>query len=96
LRLSCSVRKFGLRLRDQNGITNFVLSVIIAGMAFTLPFGAATRADDRVQGQGHIDRDHDRMKTARGIEEKLEHALKTGEPKDFYRPAIENMGKSLL
>jgi hypothetical protein len=22
----------------------------------------------------------------------LEHALKTGEPKDFYRPAIENMG----
>jgi hypothetical protein len=32
------------------------------------------------------------MKTARDIQEKLEHALKTGEPKDFYRPAIENMG----
>jgi hypothetical protein len=70
------------------------LSVIIAGMAFTLPFATATHADDRVQGQDNIDRysDQDRMTTAKDPEKKLERALKTGEPKNFYRREIENKG----
>jgi uncharacterized protein YmfQ (DUF2313 family) len=32
------------------------------------------------------------MKTARGTEDKLEQALKTGEEKDFYRRQLEKMG----
>src|SRR6266850_799122 len=61
------------------------LSVVIAGMVFTVPF--ATHADDRVQDQDNI-----RMNSAKASEEKLEHALKTGEIKNFYRDEIEKMG----
>ena len=36
--------------------------------------------------------DRDRMKSAKSEEDKLEHALKTGEEKDFYRRQLEKMG----
>jgi uncharacterized protein YmfQ (DUF2313 family) len=36
--------------------------------------------------------DRDRMKSSQNEEEKLEHALKTGEEKDFYRRQLEKMG----
>src|SRR6266550_4613686 len=56
------------------------LRVIIAGMT-SLPF--VTHADDQVQDQDN---------PAKASEETLEHALKTGETKNFYRREIENMG----
>ena len=37
--------------------------------------------------------DRDRMKSAKSEEDKLEHALKTGEEKDFYRRQLEKMGR---
>jgi uncharacterized protein YmfQ (DUF2313 family) len=88
--------KIGLRLTDCEEIKmktqiGFFLSVIIAGMAFTVP---TTHAADQVQRKDNINRysDRDRMKTAKDSEDKLEHALKTGETKDFYRRELEKMG----
>jgi hypothetical protein len=52
-------------------------TVIIVGMAFTLQFATVTHADD-------IDHYSDRYR--------LQTALKTGEPRNFYRHEIETLG----
>ena len=53
------------------------LTVIIVGMAFALQFATVSHADD-------IDHYSDR--------DRLQTALKTGEPRNFYRHELKNMG----
>ncbi len=71
-----------------------LLSIVIAGMTVTVPITTSAFAADRVQHSDNVNRysDRDRMKTAKDTEDKLEHALKTGETKEFYRRELEKMG----
>ena len=72
----------------------WVYSGVLAGMALTMSVTTTSYAADREQRRDNVNRysDRDRMKTAKDTEDKLEHALKTGEAKDFYRREIEKMG----
>ena len=72
---------------------NALLSIVIAGMAISVPISASFAAE-RVQrsDDGNRYSDRDRMRTSRDDEDKLERALKTGESKDFYRKELEKMG----
>ena len=72
---------------------NALLSIVIAGMAVSVPISASYAAE-RVQksDDGNRYSDRDRMRTSRDEEDKLERALKTGESKDFYRKELEKMG----
>ena len=70
-----------------------ILSVVIAGMAVSLPISGAhgaereQRLDDRSR---YSDRDY--LKNWKSQEDALERALKTGESKDFYRRELQKMG----
>ena len=69
--------KLGLRLVDQWQREFRFWTVIIVGMAFALQFATVSHADD-------IDHYSDR--------DRLQTALKTGEPRNFYRHELKNMG----
>jgi uncharacterized protein YmfQ (DUF2313 family) len=61
---------------------------LVGGMLVSAPVAALSATKD--DGGKYSDRD--RMRTAKGDEEKLEQALKTGEEKAFYRRELEKMG----
>jgi uncharacterized protein YmfQ (DUF2313 family) len=72
-------------------------AALVAGISIVPIAGmAADRAERkaRVERQDDASRysDRDRMKSAKDAEDKLEHALKTGEEKDFYRREMEKLG----
>jgi uncharacterized protein YmfQ (DUF2313 family) len=63
-------------------------SFLVGGMLVSAPVTvlSATKDDNSKYS------DRDRMRSAKGDEEKLEQALKTGEEKAFYRRELEKMG----
>src|SRR5919106_266763 len=63
-------------------------SVLVGGMLVSAPVTAVSATTD--DGSKYSDRD--RMRSAKGDEEKLEQTLKTGEEKAFYRRELEKMG----
>jgi uncharacterized protein YmfQ (DUF2313 family) len=69
-------------------IERLFLSVLVGGMLVFAPVTvlSATKDDNSKYS------DRDRMRSAKGDEEKLEQALKTGEEKAFYRRETEKMG----
>jgi uncharacterized protein YmfQ (DUF2313 family) len=70
-----------------------VISIVFAGVTLTVPvYGTSFAAERTKSTDTSRYSDRDRMKTARGTEDKLEQALKTGEEKDFYRRQLEKMG----
>lgn len=69
-------------------IGRLFFSILVGGMLVSVPVTALTATKD--DGSKYSDRD--RMRSAKGDEEKLEQALKTGEEKAFYRRALEKMG----
>ena len=68
-----------------------LLSIVVAGMAVTVPISASLAAE-RVRDDGSRYSDRDRVKDSKNEEDKLERALKTGETKQFYRSELEKMG----
>ena len=70
------------------------LTLTLAIGAIAVPASSPLLAADRVEKSDkaslYSDRDH--MKSSKDEKEKLEHALKTGEEKDFYRRELEKMG----
>src|ERR687892_2247274 len=69
-------------------IERLFFSVLVGGMLVSAPVAALSATKD--DGSKYSDRD--RMRSAKGDEEKLEQALKTGEEKAFYRRELEKMG----
>jgi uncharacterized protein YmfQ (DUF2313 family) len=69
-------------------IGRLFFSILVGGMLVSVPVTALTATKD--DGSKYSDRD--RMRSAKGDEEKLEQALKTGEEKAFYRRELEKMG----
>jgi uncharacterized protein YmfQ (DUF2313 family) len=69
-------------------IGRLFVSILVGGMLVSVPVTALTATKD--DGSKYSDRD--RMRSAKGDEEKLEQALKTGEEKAFYRRELEKMG----
>ena len=69
-------------------IERLFLSVLVGGMLVAAPVTVLSATKD--DGSKYSDRD--RMRSAKGDEEKLEQALKTGEEKAFYRRELEKMG----
>jgi uncharacterized protein YmfQ (DUF2313 family) len=69
-------------------IERLFLSVLVGGMLVSAPVTVLSATKD--DGSKYSDRD--RMRSAKGDEEKLEQALKTGEEKAFYRRELEKMG----
>jgi hypothetical protein len=70
-----------------------VISIVFAGVTLTVPvYGTSFAAERTKSTDTSRYSDRDRIKTARGTEDKLEQALKTGEEKDFYRRQLEKMG----
>jgi uncharacterized protein YmfQ (DUF2313 family) len=69
-------------------IERLFLSVLVGGMLVSAPVTvlSATKDDNSKYS------DRDRMRSAKGDEEKLEQVLKTGEEKAFYRRELEKMG----
>jgi len=68
-----------------------IISIVFAGVTLTVPV-YGTFAADRVDSHGNRYSDRDRMKMSKDSEDKLEHELKTGEEKAFYRRELEKMG----
>jgi uncharacterized protein YmfQ (DUF2313 family) len=69
-------------------ISNPVLAITIGGTLLSMPITIrSASADDVIT---YSDRDH--IKASKDEKEQLEHALKTGEEKDFYRRELEKMG----
>jgi uncharacterized protein YmfQ (DUF2313 family) len=69
-------------------IERLFFSILVGGMLVSAPVTAVSATTD--DGSKYSDRD--RMRSAKGDEEKLEQALKTGEEKAFYRRELEKMG----
>jgi uncharacterized protein YmfQ (DUF2313 family) len=69
-------------------IERLFFSIVVGGMLVSAPVTAVSATTD--DGSKYSDRD--RMRSAKGDEEKLEQALKTGEEKAFYRRELEKMG----
>jgi uncharacterized protein YmfQ (DUF2313 family) len=69
-------------------IGRLFFSILVGGMLVSVPVTALTATKD--DGSKYSDRD--RMRSAKGDEERLEQALKTGEEKAFYRRELEKMG----
>jgi uncharacterized protein YmfQ (DUF2313 family) len=69
-------------------IERLFLSVLVGGMLVAAPVTVLSATKD--DGSKYSDRE--RMRSAKGDEEKLEQALKTGEEKAFYRRELEKMG----
>jgi hypothetical protein len=71
-------------------IGRLFVSILVGGMLVSVPVTALTATKD--DGSKYSDRD--RMRSAKGDEEKLEQALKTGEEKAFYRRELaHHLGK---
>lgn len=70
-----------------------LISIVFSG-ATMLPLLSpmAPAADRKVTEDPSRYSDRDRMRSAKGEEDQLEKALKTGEEKDFYRRELEKMG----
>ena len=69
-------------------IERLFFSVLVGGMLVSAPVTALSATKDSDSKYS----DRDRMRSAKGDEEKLEQALKTGEEKAFYRRELEKMG----
>jgi uncharacterized protein YmfQ (DUF2313 family) len=69
-------------------VERLLFSIVVGGMLVSAPVTAlsATKDDNSKYS------DRDRMRSAKGDEDKLEQALKTGEEKAFYRRELEKMG----
>ena len=69
-------------------IRNLVLTIAIGGTMLSIPVTIQSAAADDKSAYS----DRDRIKASKDEKEQLEHALKTGEEKDFYRRELEKMG----
>src|SRR5918996_5164264 len=69
-------------------IERLFFSVLVGGMLVSAPVTALSATKDSDSKYS----DRDRMRSAKGDEEKLEKVLKTGEEKAFYRRELEKMG----
>lgn len=69
-------------------IRNAVLTIAIGGTLLSVPIAIRSAAADDASSYS----DRDRMKASQDEKDKLEHALKTGEEKNFYRRELEKMG----
>jgi uncharacterized protein YmfQ (DUF2313 family) len=69
-------------------IERLFFGILVGGMLISVPVTvlSATKDDNSKYS------DRDRMRSAKGDDEKLEQALKTGEEKAFYRRELEKLG----
>lgn len=67
---------------------NTVLTIVIGGTLLSVPVTIRSAVADDASKYS----DRDRMKASQDEKDKLEHALKTGEEKDFYRRELDKMG----